>query len=430
MQNFEKVTKVESQIVQAGSQKYVCTTTFIEKVTFELVSIPTSIPVELSDEEEEEEKLYTPPSKKRVQNPKLKKKGSILKASPVSKPQTSESESEPITQLTQKLKEDSPQDVVTNKFDGPEHDLLTAIKSNDEVILKNKLKELDIPYSESRCTIASLSTLLMSHLYNTAPESFLTVAFPHIREIVSMQTQNLGQKSKRFCDLKTILKQRFGEDYPLVKSHVGQGLTREEFDTLEAQRLASRNTKLLNKLKFPIDAVDKVFGSKITGTPKDLYNCIFKIQLATGARFIEAVRESDFLPVEGEPNKIKIVGIAKKKKKGKDFEMIRNLYRYNSAELIDIVAIARDLIQRKIPTIDSLTTTEVTAKLITPGNARLKKLGLTGSHFLRKIYCQLLFDQLPEEERARTDQHLFIQQALGQEKMDSAANYAVCQPVN
>jgi hypothetical protein len=91
---------------------------------------------------------------------------------------------------------------------------------------------------------------------------------------------------------------------------------------------------------------------------------------------------------------------------------------------------ARDLIQKKIPAIESLATTEVTAKLITPGNARLKKLGLTGSHFLRKIYCQLLFDQLPEEEQVKTDLHLFIQQALGHEKIQTAANYAVCQPID
>lgn len=259
-------------------------------------------------------------------------------------------------------------------------------------------------------TVNSLTDKILNDIYQTASQEYIMETMPRVRKILNEQADTINTLSDRFCILRSMLKTRFGDHSEIVMAHKGQGLTREQYDLRGAQDEAARNKNLSNKATIDRGQILEIIASYAAS------ECVFKniiaIQLATGARIVEAIKVSEFKEIPGSADTIEVVGVAK----CKDAEpiQIRPLLGLKARELIELVAKVREIV-----IVGNLDNEETTAKYINSLNLRVKRMNIEGiktSKCLRKVYVALT--------QNIDDQHLHAQKVLGHKSISASAHYA------
>jgi len=309
--------------------------------------------------------------------------------------------------------------------------LLDAIERGDFDELKSWISNLiQVGAGEfnlnRKDTVSSLTDKLIWHFYETAPEEVLKYTMDRIRAIINSQTPNGNYLGIRFTRFRNILKKRFGYESDIVALHKRKGQTREQWNERESQKKDSMEDALENRIE--VDEKDALLIIEKMSASTDVYDWIITLQLATGARFIEAVRFSTFSESNLGPKWIHIRGVAKAGEEGKETEMDRPIFGLTSAsEVILLACRIRDVLYKRHRGIHELDNDGITKLLVNYVNRRLKKLniaGVTSSHVLRKLYAQMTYNLLPKEERKKMDRHLWIKRVLGHTSITTAANYS------
>lgn len=327
------------------------------------------------------------------------------------------------------IKLDENEDTNINEFKGEQDDykmdtIIQKIQQNDVDELREFVSQNfpEIPVSK-KSTIPSLSDKLIEYIYNNASQKQIRDSFNVIRGIINEQSPNLNQRAKRFTSFRKLLKQRFGNNHPLVSEHKKKGMTFEDHASRNKTQAKVRNQKLSNQVT--VDEKDIMAILNETFSSDDVFDNIIALQLATGARFIEAVKLSTFKKIPNEPNMIEVSGIAKKRSED-DLELKRPLLGLSPDEVIELSKRIRKILKREYPSIRNASNDDITKTLINNVNNRLKKYNIDGvksSHDLRRLYVNLSYKNLPTRERKRLDKGLFIANTLGHSNMMSAPNY-------
>jgi len=277
-------------------------------------------------------------------------------------------------------------------------------------------------------TITSLTDKLLFVLYDTCSEKAIKESMGRIRAIVNRQTDNNNYRGVRFTRIRTVLKKRFGYGSDIVIYHKKfGGQTNEQFAERELEGKVAMEANLENRIE--IDEKDALIILNKMSSSNNVFDRIIVLQLATGARFIEAVRVSSFSESPVSFSWIHIKGIAKQgNEQGENFEMNRPIFGLKSSdEVIYLASLIRDQLYVLYPHLSELTNTQVSTLLIGPVNRRLTKLKIPGvktSHILRKLYAQLTYNQLPKNERNKMDRHLWVSRVLGHASIKTAGNYS------
>ena len=301
--------------------------------------------------------------------------------------------------------------------------ILTILENNTlpDIIEYVEENHKDIPLN-SKSTIASITQALLKDAYQNSSERQIVATMSRVRDIINNQTESLNQKAKRFSELRQILKQRFGDDSKIVKKHQRLGVSHKEHNL--KQKIAKENRK--ERLEDRVQISDKEALEILHkhSASNDVFENLIAIQLATGSRFIEATRLSAFKPSKRE-GFVKIVGIAKKPEEKVTME--RPILGLDLDELLELVKRVRKELKQKYPNFESLDNDALTKKLLNRVNNRIKDMeieGVNSSHMLRKIYANLTYKLLSQDERRKIDQHQWIQSILGHTSIDTSASYA------
>ena len=345
----------------------------------------------------------------------------LLLVEDVSDPTESDSDSEDDEEVIREI-EDELKNNVYHKMES----LLNRIEANDLEQLKQYVFAGHPAIKlNRRSTISSITDALLAELYNHATQKQIKESGARIRAILNAQTQNINHLAKRFGNLRKILADRFGEDSPIYKWHRRHGLEYEQFVEKQTAQNLNRDNRLANITR--IDEKDAHEILNRTSSSDDVFDNIIALQIATGARFIEAVRVSSFHRVPYSDNVVKIVGVAKKGKAGKEYELDRPIFGMNIDELLELQKDVRKELKRSYKNLDKMTNDEVNKLLLGNVNRRVKALGIQGvksSHDMRKIFGAITHAELPEENRKAIDRHLHIKNVLGHAKLETAGNYA------
>jgi hypothetical protein len=286
-------------------------------------------------------------------------------------------------------------------------------------------------------SIVSLTDKLLEEAYRSATLRQLKDTMPTIRAILNAQTPNVNYLSKRFQALRKILKERFGEKSAIYKLHYKSGgLTHEQHVDKEKQGKLNRDNRLANRTQIGENQAREILNK--TSASPDVYDNILALQLATGARFIEAVRVSSFKRVPYSKNVVKVVGIAKRGEEGKHVDIDRPIFGMDIDELLELQNHVRRELKQMYPGIDKLTNDQVDKLLLTNVNRRVKALaaadesngdmsplvGIDSSHIMRKLYANMTHFELPDVNKAAMDKHHHIRTVLGHKNVETSASYA------
>ena len=275
----------------------------------------------------------------------------------------------------------------------------------------------------SKSTIASITQALLKDTYENSSERQIVATMSRVKDIINNQTESLNQKAKRFSELRQILKKRFGEDSKIVKKHQRLGMTLEQHKAKEKVAKENRKERLEDRVQITDKEAIEILHRH--SASDDVFDNLIALQLATGSRFIEATRLSAFKPSKRE-GWIKIVGIAKKPN-DEVVTMERPILGLDLDELLEIVKRVRKELKQKYPKFESLDNDDLTKLLVNRVNTRIKKLGIEGvnsSHMLRKLYGNLTYKLLSQDERRKMDSHQWLQNILGHTSINTSASYA------
>jgi hypothetical protein len=260
-----------------------------------------------------------------------------------------------------------------------------------------------------QATVNSLTDKILDDMYKTTSQEYIIETMPRVRKILNDQTNTVNTLSDRFCILRTILKNRFGEHSDIVVAHKGQGLTRDQYEMRRAQDEAARNKNLETKVTIDRKHILEIIASYAASYC--VWQNIIAIQLATGARMIEVIKVSEFKEISGLTDVIEVVGVAKSKDDKQ--RQIRPILELTARALIELVENVREII------VCNLNNEKTTAKYINSLNLRVGKMNVEGIHTskcLRKVYVALT--------QNIDDQHLHAQKVLGHKSISASAHYA------
>lgn len=306
--------------------------------------------------------------------------------------------------------------------------------AEDNLKLYVEANHPDIKISRSS-SVSSLTDKILAKAYQTASAAQIKKTLPRVRAIINAQTQNVNYLSKRFQNLRKIIKERFGEKSALFKLHYKSGgLTHEQHAEKERMGKLQRDNRLANRTQITEKQAREILNR--TSASPDVFDNILALQLATGARFIEAVRVSGFKRVPYSKNIVKVVGIAKRGEEGKDIEIDRPIFGMDIDELLELQEHVRRELKAMFPPrgnfrgIDKLSNDQVDKLLLANVNRRVKEIakdlgvGVDSSHFMRKIYANMTHFDLPDINKQAMDKHHHIRTVLGHKNVETSASYA------
>lgn len=276
-----------------------------------------------------------------------------------------------------------------------------------------------------RSSLQSITDALLAEFYQTYTQKQIKLHTPRIREILNAQSGHaVNYLSKRFQKIRKILAERFGDTSPIYKWHKRHGgLTYDQHGDKEMMATIERDNRLANKTAVDEKDIREILNK--TSASDNVFDNIIALQIATGARFIEAVRVSGFRKVPYSSTRVKIVGIAKRGDTGLQQEIDRPIFGMKIDELLELAQSVRRELQKSYPQIDQLSNEEVNKLLLNRVNSRIKNLGIAGvksSHDMRKIFTAITHAELPN--RKSMDKHLHIKTVLGHKRLETAGNYA------
>jgi hypothetical protein len=317
-------------------------------------------------------------------------------------------------------------DIITFKNNSPYHKMdtiLTILENNtlNEIIDYVKENHPDIQVNP-RSSIPSLTQALLLEAYEKASERQVVATMGRVRELINAQTTSLNQKSKRFSQLRQVLKARFGEDSKVFKKHQRLGMTYEQHTTKQKVSKSNRKERLEDRIQITDTQVREILHQH--SASNDVFDQIIAVMLATGSRLIEALRLTTYKRSDRGDDWIHVSTLAKKKE---PIGLNRPLLGLDVDEVLELVKETRKELKKRYPDYATLLNDDLTKKLDGRVNSRIKKLGLEGvesSHTLRKLYANLTYKLLSKDERAKIDLHQYIQNTLGHESIDTASNYA------
>jgi len=276
-----------------------------------------------------------------------------------------------------------------------------------------------------RSTVGSLTDALLAELYQNASKKQIKDSGPRVRAILNSQTGNINHLAKRFTQLRKVLVARFGENSDMYRWHRKNGLEYDQFIDKQQMQDLVRENKLANLTRVDEKDIHEILNK--TSASDNLFDNIIALQIATGSRFIEAVRVSRYQKVPYSDNVVKVIGVAKKGKEGETYELDRPIFGLDIDELLKLWEHVRKELKRNYKGIDKLSNEEVGKMLNGSVNTHVKALGIEGvnsSHAMRKLFAAITHAELPDENRKIMDRHLHIKNVLGHKKIDTAANYA------
>lgn len=304
--------------------------------------------------------------------------------------------------------------------------ILQHIETDDLDTLKQYIAAIHPNIKVSRTSsIQSLTDKLLAEAYQTASVRQIKDTMPRIRAILNAQTDNVNYLSKRFQQIRKILRNRFGEKSAIYRLHYKKGgLTNEQHTGKEMTAKAHRDNRLANRVQVDEKSAYEILNK--TSASDDVFDNIIALQIATGGRFIEAVRISSLKKVPYSNQVVKVVGIAKRKD-GQDVELDRPIFGMDIDELLELHKTVRRELKAMYPQIDTLDNEALNKLLLNSVNRRVKELGIEGvssSHMLRKIFANITHAQLPDVNRNAIDKHAHIRSVLGHKNLETAGNYA------
>jgi integrase len=207
----------------------------------------------------------------------------------------------------------------------------------------------------------------------------------------------------------------------VVKRHRRFGVSHTDHNLKQQVAKSNRKERLEDRIQITDKQVREILHQH--SASDDVFDNLIALQLATGSRFIEATRLSAFKP-SSRDGWVKIIGIAKKKED--NVEMERPILGLDLEEVLEIVKKIRKELKKKYPQFETLDNDDLTKLLINRVNTRIKKMGIEGvetSHTLRKLYANMSYKLLSQDERRKIDQHQFVQNVLGHASIDTSASY-------
>lgn len=320
------------------------------------------------------------------------------------------------------IEEELKQDKSYHKMDT----ILRHIEQDDLETLKQYIGAVHPNIKISRTSsIQSLSDKLLDEALRAASVKQIKDSMERVRAIINAQTANVNYLSKRFQNIRKILRDRFGEKSAIYKLHYKKGgLTNEQYADKEMTGKANRDNRLANRIQVDEKSAHEILNK--TSASDDVFDNIIALQIATGGRFIEAVRVSSLKKVPYSDRVVKVVGIAKRKD-GASVEIDRPIFGMDIDELLELHKSVRRELKTMYPQIDTLDNEALDKLLLNNVNRRVKELdipGVTSSHIMRKIFANITHAQLPKENRDAIDKHLHIKTVLGHKNLETAGNYA------
>lgn len=278
----------------------------------------------------------------------------------------------------------------------------------------------------AKSTLASLTDALLKDLYTNMSQKQIKDTMDRIKTIINTQTENLNFKSKRFQKIRTVLKDRFGEDHKLYKLHRRKGgITFEQHSDKQQMATMNRDNRLSNRVQVQEKDAYEILNK--LSIQDDVYSKIAVMSLAVGCRFIEAARISSFKKVPSRPDWVLVTGIAKKKKGDpQDYDVERPVFGMSVDELIDLQKDTRKELKKMYTKIDELDNEGVNKLLLNNVNRRIAELGIPDvktSHMLRKIYANISYKLLDAETKSKMDPHRWVQIVLTHKTIETTASY-------
>lgn len=285
----------------------------------------------------------------------------------------------------------------------------------------------------AKSTQASLTDALLKDLYTNMSQKQIKDTMERIRTLINTQTENLNFKSKRFQKIRSILKERFGEDHKLYKLHRRKGgITFEQHSDKQQTATMNRDNRLSNRVQVAEKDAYEILNK--LSIQDDVYSKIAVMSLAVGCRFIEAARISSFKKVPSRPDYpeggtpwVLVTGIAKKKKGDpQDYDVERPVFGMSVDELIDLQKDTRKELKKMYTKIDELDNEGVNKLLLNNVNRRIAELGIPDvktSHMLRKIYANISYKLLDAETKSKMDPHRWVQIVLTHKTIETTASY-------
>jgi integrase len=290
---------------------------------------------------------------------------------------------------------------------------------NNQAALERYLKSRKLSFTK-RAKLPRLTDILFQDLARNDPleEKDGYILLIEFKKLVELQTENINQRAKRFGQIRKILSERFGPDSPLVKFSFTQSITREQLHQIEKNKDAHVEDRRRDRIQLNETDIRFLMTGCLSST--DIYDKIIAVMLASGSRMIEVLNKnvSTFMSVEGDPHKIKIIGLAKTKI---ERTLIRPLLWITS----DVFLKTLTEVRTALDDISNLSNDKMGRVVETPLNKRIKSwgVGITSSHGLRKAYVALEYNLLPNEERNKISFAQFTQDILGQVDIKHALNY-------
>ena len=252
---------------------------------------------------------------------------------------------------------------------------------------------------------------------DTTPDEVLE-AFEPIKVIINTLYLNIQTRQKIYGELRKVL-ERFGAKSRVVlDSKKNLAITYQQYEDIRAQQEQRRDEASRNRKQFErqsvIDLIYKLRGSE------DFKDKVILVCLTTGARFIEVLRISTFIPVPTNPNEILVQSVAKKKDKSEEFQVIRPLLVLRAEEVVPVVEDIRTITDSGRDS--ELTNTQLSGKYNSSINRRLKTYGLGGTlHDLRKLYGTLTYEFYTN--RNKTSLNAWLKNILGHERLETSLHY-------
>jgi hypothetical protein len=242
-------------------------------------------------------------------------------------------------------------------------------------------------------------------------------------KLMRAQTPNLRGYIKRVAKLRVILSQTLGKNNKLYKWHVeNAGPTKEEYSAANNKMKENREVRLSNVTKVTLNQVQDMMNHFLSSN--DLLDKVLAIQLASGARTIEALKVSHFEKVSyfrdgmDSGHMIRVIGLAKSKSKYKD-ELIRPLLFINTKDFLTLVKRVREGLEKQYQ-LSSLSDTQINdmfSNQLIKRVRRLKIKGIKSAHDMRKLYAAATH----EDDDVDSTKH--VKDVLGQKSYDSAMSY-------
>ena len=243
--------------------------------------------------------------------------------------------------------------------------------------------------------------------------------FPLIKTVIEYFYNNIKTKQKIFGDLRKVVREKYGAQAAVYEaSKTDLAIDHDEYLEVTAQTTERRDAKNADCKQYDrgqiLGLMQQLKGSS------SFEDEVILTALATGSRFIEILRESEFLPVRGDVNAVKIKGVAKKKNTEELYEFIKPLVFLRNNELRAVVDDLRKLsLAGDGSEIDN---EELTGRYNSRVNKRLKQLGFDGTvHDLRRVYGSMSYEQAPDKDKISLNE--WLKQVLGHTKAETSLHY-------